>query len=580
MTDYILTYYQAITDGSITVGRWIRDWYTYIIEGLEKKAFFFDAKKADKAIRFIETFCRHHEGDLAPGLITLELWQKAMISVIFGVVDETGARQFREVFVEIGRKNGKTMLAAAIIALVIFTDPDYGKRAYVASTKLEQSRLCYDATYQMIQKEPDMTCECRKRRTDIYIESSNSSIMPLGFSERKSDGLNPSIAVCDEISSWKGDPGLKQYEVLKSAMGARRQPILLSISTAGYVDDGIFDELKKRATQVIRGTSNEMRLAPFLYEIDDIDKWNDLNELKKANPNLGVSISVNYMLEEIAVAEQSRSKRVEFLTKYCNVKMASSLAWIDTKTIRKSFNIGPKTPDMFTGWQLKMMQEGKINEDGNHFTLEDFSRCSGLGGIDLSQTVDLTACTLLVQRGGVVYYFTQFFLPRAKIEEATARDGIPYEKYIEKGWLKVSGENMVDFNDCYQWFVDLHRKYKIYVLQIGIDRYCAQYLQASLEKYGFHCDTVFQGRNLTGVINTTEGMLKDGLLQCANENDLMKIHWMDAALKLEPERNMKSLVKLKKNAHVDGVAALLDGMCMRANVWERYKQRLVNEARE
>lgn len=586
--NYIEEYYQAIVEGSVTVGEWIRKWYALLITGLQNKEFFFSQKKANMAIRFIQTFCRHHEGPMAPGLIRLELWQKALISVIFGILDENGKRQFREIVIVIGRKNGKTLLAACITDLILFLDPDYGKRAFFCAPKLDQARLCYDAFYQMVLKEPEMANETKKRRTDVYIESTNSSAAPLAFNAKKSDGLNPSIAVCDEIGAWQGDPGLKQYEVLKSALGARQQPMLLPISTAGYVDDGIYDELIKRSTAVINGTSKEKRLAPFLYMIDDEEKWNDITELRKANPNLGVSVSVDYMLEEIAVAEGSLSKKVEFLTKYCNVKQNSSLAWLTNATIKKSFNIGHTAEELVEAyrepihvWQRKMLAEGKIDRDGNHFTLDDFRRCYALGGIDLSQTTDLTACSLLVQRGGIVYYFVKFYLPAAKLEEATMRDGIPYNKYLDKGWLQLSGENFVNYDDCFQWFNSLIQDYRIYVQQIGIDRYCAQYIQAKLENRGFHCDTVYQGPNLTGVINRTEGMLKDGTLQSADGNELMKIHWKDAALKLSPERNLKQLIKINpKSAHVDGVAATLDAMCMRGNVWQQYGQRLENTARD
>jgi uncharacterized protein (TIGR00255 family) len=234
-----------------------------IVDGLQQKRFFYDQKKASKVIRFCENFCRHHEGPLAPQLIRLELWQKAFLSVIFGIVDADGSRTFREIVLQIGRKNGKTLLAAAISAFEMFMDDEYGARLYFVAPKLDQSRLCFNAFMQMIMKEPELSDLAKKRRTDIYVASSNSSAQPLAFSYQKSDGLNPSLTVCDEIASWPGDPGLKQYEVLKSALGARRQPMLLSISTAGYVNDGIFDELIKRSTAVIMGTSKESRLAPF-----------------------------------------------------------------------------------------------------------------------------------------------------------------------------------------------------------------------------------------------------------------------------------------------------------------------------
>ena len=222
MNNHIYEYYQKIQDGTIIVGRWIRLWYEYIVRGLENGLFFFDAKKAGKAIRFIETFCRHHEGALAPQLIRLELWQKAFISVVFGILDESGARQFREIVCIIARKNGKTLFAAAIAEYCTFLDGEYGARIYFAAPKLEQAALCYDAYYQMIDKDLELSAMAKKRRSDVYISESNSSARPMAFSAKKSDGLNISLCVADEIASWPGDQGLKFYEVIKSSFGARR----------------------------------------------------------------------------------------------------------------------------------------------------------------------------------------------------------------------------------------------------------------------------------------------------------------------------------------------------------------------
>ena len=244
--DYILAYYQKIMDGSIVVGKWVRLAYEAIIKGLQEKSFFYAPKKANAAILFIENFCHHHEGELAPGLIKLELWQKALISVIFGIVDEKGTRQFREVFLVVARKNGKTLLAAAIAAYCSFLDGEYGGRIYFAAPKLEQAALCFEAYHQMIIHEPELDRMAQKRRTDIYIQETNTTAKALAFSAKKSDGLNISLAVADECASWQGDAGLKFYEVIKSSFGARRQPLLLAISTSGYINDGIYDELMKR----------------------------------------------------------------------------------------------------------------------------------------------------------------------------------------------------------------------------------------------------------------------------------------------------------------------------------------------
>lgn len=549
--NYILEYYQEITDGSVTVGHWIREWYRQIIDGLQEKRFFFAQKKANMCIRFIQTFCRHHEGALAPGLIKLELWQKAMISVIFGIVDEDGIRIFREVLIVMGRKNGKTLLAACIMALIFYFDPDYGKRLYTVATRMDQARLCYEALYQMIQKEPELAAITKKRRTDMYVAETNSSAMPIAFSEKKSDGLNPSGVICDELGAWQGEQGLRQYQVMKSALGARKQPVLVSITTPGYVQDGIYDEMIRRATAVINGTSRETRLAPFLYMVDDEEKWNDINELRKSNPNMGVSLTVDNILEDIAAAEQSMSQAAEFKTKVACLKQNSSAAWLRAEDVNRCFS-----------------ETGK--------TLEDFRHTYALAGIDLSMTTDLTAVIILIQKGETVWFFARFYMPKEKIEEATARDGIPYRKYVEQGYLILSGENVVDYHDVETFYQQLVRKHEILPQKNGYDKYSAAFLIQDLQGMGFQMESVSQGSNLTGVIIDTEGMIKDGRLKSAEDNNLMKIHMMDSAMKFD-ETNRRRLIKVSSTAHIDGMAALLDAMTMRRNYYNELEQLLRNE---
>lgn len=535
MTNYIYEYYQKINDGTIIVGKWVKLVYDIIIDDIKNKKYTYDAKKAKKAILYIEHYCRHHEGELAPQHLKLELWQKALVSCIFGLVDDDGNRHYREIMVIIARKNGKSLLASAISSYMLYLD-DYGARVYFVAPKLQQANLCFDALYQMIKKEPELSRMTKKRRTDIYVDSTNSSAMPLAFNAKKSDGLNVSFGCCDEISSWAGDAGLKQYEVLKSSVGARRQPLLFSISTSGYVNDSIYDELMKRATRFLLGDSKESRLLPFLYMIDDIEKWNDINELQKSNPNLGVSVSVQYLLEEIAIAEGSLSKKSEFITKYCNLKQNSSLAWLSSKVVNASMC--------------------------DALSLDDFRGCYCVGGIDLSQTTDLTCANVTIEKDGVLYVFAKFWLPEAKLEEAIARDGIPYDVYIQRGILATSGENYVDYHDCFDWFRMLVEEYEILPLQIGYDRYSAQYLVQDMKTYGFHMDDVYQGDNLWGVIQETEGLLKDGKIKIG-DNDLLKIHMLDTAIKMSLERGRGRIIKVNNNSHIDGVASLLDSMTVR-----------------
>ena len=566
----IYSYYQRITDGSETVGRWVKLIYEYLVNGIENKAFYWDQKKANAAIDWIEGHCFHTEGPKAPSPLVLELWQRAMISAIFGIVDENGVRQFREVLLVVGRKNGKSLLAAAISNYIFRVEGGFGTRVYCIAPKLEQADIIYNDIWAMITLDPewkkareianeknkqmvkinDDSMLAKRRVSDLSIAGTNSTVKKLAFSAQRSDGFNPSFVVADEVASWSGEKGLRQYEVMKSGMGARPEGLLLSCTTSGYINDSIYDELIKRSTRFLLGDSKERRLLPLLYMIDDIDQWNNINELRKSNPNLGISVSVSYLLEEIAIAEGSLSKKVEFITKYCCLKQNSSAAWLSAQTVEAA--CGPP------------------------LSLDDFRGTYAVAGIDLSQTTDLTACCVVIQKGEDLYVFAKFFLPSEKIQEATERDGVPYEIYIQRGFLQPSGENYIDYHDCYNWMCQLVEEYQILPLQVGYDRYSAQYLIQDLSTYGFHCDDVYQGDNLHPVILEAEGLLKDRRIHIG-DNDLLKMHLLNSAVKMNTERGRGKLVKLNPSLHIDGTACVLDALCVRQKWWNQLGDQLKNE---
>lgn len=544
----ITEYYGRIQAGEVKVGKWIKLLYEQIVTGLRDGLFLFDGAKAQKAIDFIQTFCHHCEG--RHDLIVLELWQRALVSLIFGIVDENGVRVFREVFVVMGRKNGKSLLASAIIAYTVYLDGEYGAKVYCLAPKLEQAAIVYDNFYRMLQAEPELSELAQKRRSDIYLEATNSSIKPLAFNAKKSDGFNPHLTVCDEIASWPAEQGLKQYEVMKSALGARRQPLILSISTAGYVNDGPYDELMVRATSWLLGSSSERRLLPVLYMIDDPERWDDIDELRKANPNMGVSVSEDFFREEAAVARNSLSKRAEFLTKYCNIKQNSTQAWIPFDVV------------------------DAVTRDS--YTLEDFRSSYCVGGIDLSQTTDLTACCVVIERAGVLYTFSQFFMPANKVDELQAREGVPYRLYIQQGLIRQSGDNFVDYHDCLEWFRRLVRDYEILPLQVGYDRYSAQYLVQEMQQDGFHMDDVFQGENLTPVIHECDGLLRDKTLRLGH-NNLLKAHFLNVGMKQNEETRKIRPVKIDPRTHIDGFVAVIDALTVRQKWYDQIGGQLKNE---
>lgn len=540
-----------IEDGSVTVGKWVRLLYERIISDLEEKKYLFDQKKANKAIRFFESFCHHSKGRLAPQLVKLEPWQKALLSCMFGLVDEKGLRIYREIFVVMGRKCGKSLLASGIAEFMCYADGERGADCYMIAPKLDQADIVFNDFWQSVSQEPDLMKITKKRKMDIYIESTNTSIKKVPFTEKKSDGYNPHLTVCDEVAAWMPAQGIKQYSVMTSALGAREQPMILSITTANYVNDGIYDELFRRGTSFLQGNSREKRLLPVIYQIDDLDKWNDLNELQKSLPNLGVSVSHSYILEEIAKAEESLANRSEFMTKFACIKQNSSQCWLNSRDIAKCF--------------------------GHSMTLEDLRHSYGLAGIDLSLAVDLTASVICVEKDGITWFDVMFFMPENKVEEATARDGLPYDIYRQRGILTVCGDNTVDYRAVEEWFDMLEKKYEILALKVGYDRYSAAYLIQNLTEMGYDCESVSQGSNLTGVLIDMEGMIKDGRLRCIGDNDLMKIHMLDSALKLEDGTNRRRLIKVSPKAHIDGMAALSDAICMRHNYYEELQGQLSNK---
>lgn len=562
MNNYILEYYQGIKDGTYTVGKWILALYERIVHGFEDGTYVYSAKKANAAVDWIEKYCHHTEGEKAPDRLKLELWQKAIVACMFGVLDpKDNRRQFREVLLVVGRKNGKSLFAAAVANYTFFVDGGYGTRVYCVAPKLAQAEIIYNDIWTMITLEPDLVYDreipkdvpqdntARHRMTDLYIKDTNSTVKKIAFSAKKSDGFNPSLTICDEVASWQGDQGLKQYEVMKSGMGARPEGIMLACTTSGYQNDSIYDELVKRATRFLLGESKETRLLPFLYMIDNVDKWNDISELQKSNPNLGTSISVDYLLEEIAVAEGSLSKAVEFRTKYCCIKQNSSSAWLSTETVNKCLC--------------------------EPLRIEDFAHTYCVGGIDLSQTTDLTSACVVIEKDGILNVISKFWLPSERIDEAAERDGVPYRLYVERGLLEPSGENYVDYNDCFNWFKELVEQYEILPLVIGYDRYSAQYLVQDLQQYGFLCDDVFQGDNLWGVMQEAEGMMKDGNIKIG-DNDLLKMHFLNSAVKMSAERGRGRLIKISQTAHVDGMAALLDSLTVRQKHYSTYGEQLKN----
>lgn len=569
--NYIFQYYDAIrrikrgekVEGVRGAGQLIHDIFRILTDGIMSGEYIFDGKKADKAIRFIENFCHHSEG--RADLLKLELWQKAVVSAIFGIMDpdRPDCRMFREVLLIVARKNGKTLLAAAIMAYMAYIDGEYGAKLYCLAPKLDQAELCFDAFYQIVQSDDELNKITKKRRTDIYIQDFNTSVKKIAFNSKKSDGFNVYFCLNDEIEAWRGDSGLKQYEVISSATGSRAQPLIMSTGTAGYENEGIYDELIRRATAFLKGRKigkeKERRLLPFLFIIDDVEKWDTREELEKSNPNLDVSVSWEYYREQIAIAHSSLSKKAEFLTKFCNVKQNSSVAWLDFQDVEKA----------------------AAKDDAGipaSLSLDDFRGCYCVGGIDLSRTTDLTAAAVVIERDSVNYCIVQFFMPQERYKQAIDEEGVPYNIFREQGFLTISGENVVDYHDVFKWFFDLVKVYKIKPLKVGYDRYSAQYLVQDMKDAGFHMDDVYQGTNLTPILIEFEGKLKDGRI-VIGDNGLLQSHLLNVAVDISLNDSRMKPVKIDKRSHIDGSVAVFDAFTVKMKYYNEIGRLLENRGK-
>lgn len=535
-------YVQEIGSGRYLLGEWMQKNLDLIERLFENGEVYYNPEKAAKSIGFIEKYVRFVEGKA--GFFKLESWQKYITACIFGIVDKDNCRVFTEVVIIIGRKQGKSAYMSALEILCAYTHTEIGMQIYNLAPKLDQADIIYSQTLRMIEENKLLSRKGKKRRNDYYLPKKHCKIAKLAFNSKKSDGFNPYLAIYDEFGAWEGQRSIDMYNVMVSAQGARREPLNIAVSTANYVDGGLYDMLWTRCTAVLEGVSEEKTLLPFLFTIDDEKKWDDVTELKKSLPNLGVSFYEKRLQDEINKAHASPEYKKEFLTKYCNIKQNRADAWLSDKWIRKS--------------------------QGTEIKPEWFCGCYGVGGVDLSQTTDLTSACICIEIGDVIYVLSHFWIPADRLQELSERDNIDYAAFAQLGFLSLSGDKFVDYKDVTQWFLLMRDTYKIEIPIIGYDRYSSTYFIDEMKSNGFKCDDVNQGTNLTPVIDQFEGYLMEGRIK-TGKNGLLQKHMRNAAVQVIPNDKRRKVIKQSPEKHIDGLAALLDAMTVRMKYNDAYK---------
>mgnify|MGYP001065021969 FL=1 len=536
--NYVRQYVRAIRTGTVTVSQPVRQVYERLdAEAADKSCpYRFSAKLGDHAIRFIETFCRHYEGEHAGQLVKLELWEKAFIQTLFGWVDKkTRLRRFREFFLLVARKNGKSFLSACIMVYMLVADGEAGAQCVSIATKYDQAAIVYKTARKIIEQDADLSALVVPIIGGMEFKLTNSTMKALASKSKTLDGLNLHYCSCDELHAQE-DRNL--YDVTKQGMKARKQPIFGTITTAGFAREGIYDDLFEYALSVAKGTVADAHLLPVLYALDDRAEWTDPDAWAKANPGLGTIKSRQQLADDVERAKHDPSCLPSLLVKDFNVQENASASWLP--------------------WAV-LKNETVAEADYLNHTY-------AIGGCDLSATTDLTCATLLIRRpeDPQFYVLQQYFLPKARVEqvEHQGRKEAPYRLWAQQGWLTLCDGATVDYNDVTEWFVSMVQERDIRPLWVCYDAALSGYWVPQMTDMGFEMERIRQGPvTWTYPMKRMKGLFEDHRIVYQN-NPILRWCLSNTAAKSSNQRGIDSIQpeKITANRRIDGTVSLLNAM--------------------
>ena len=536
--NYVRQYVRAIRAGTVTVSEPVRQVYERLDAEAADKAcpYRFSAKLGDHAIRFIETFCRHYEGEHAGQLVKLELWEKAFIQTLFGWVDKkTRLRRFREFFLLVARKNGKSFLSACIMVYMLVADGVAGAQCVSIATKYDQAAIVYKTARKIIEQDADLSALVVPIIGGMEFKLTNSTMKALASKSKTLDGLNLHYCSCDELHAQE-DRNL--YDVTKQGMKARKQPIFGTITTAGFAREGIYDDMYEYARSVAMGTVADAHLLPVLYTLDDRAEWTDPDAWAKANPGLGTIKSRQQLADDVERAKHDPSCLPSLLVKDFNVQENASASWLP--------------------WAV-LKNETVAEADYLNHTY-------AIGGCDLSATTDLTCATLLIRRPDdpQFYVLQQYFLPKARVEqvEHQGRKEAPYRLWAQQGWLTLCDGATVDYNDVTEWFVSMVQERDIRPLWVCYDAALSGYWVPQMTDMGFEMERIRQGPvTWTYPMKRMKGLFEDHRIVYQN-NPILRWCLSNTAAKSSNQRGIDSIQpeKITANRRIDGTVSLLNAM--------------------
>lgn len=546
----IYDYWEWMNDNRIKVSTKIYKTYKYIIDFLEDpdSEWEYDEKRANHAINFIERFCKHSKGKMGGKPFILELWQKAKVAATFGIVHKiTGERKYQRVVLIVARKNGKSTLSAAEGLYLFIADGEPGAEIYSVATKKDQAKIIWLEAKRMVKKSPALSKRIKPLVAELTCEINDGIYKPVGRDSDTLDGLNVHGATMDEIHAWT-DKNL--YDVIVDGTSARDEPLILITTTAGTVRENVYDDIYDEAERTINGYFDpdgykDERSLFLVYELDDRKTWKDEKTWMQANPGLGTIKKTDALRDKVNKAKANSKLVKNLLTKDFDIPETTSEAWLTFETI----------------------------DNRETFDMADLKPRYCIGGIDLSATTDLTCATIVfrIPDDDNIYIKQMYWLPSDLIELRSQEDKIPYNIWEERGLLRRSGTNKVDYKDVTKWFLEVQNEMDCYIFRIGYDRWSAGYLVDELEQtFGKITVPVAQGaKTFSNPMKRLESDLKAKKVNYEN-NPITKWNLSNAAIKTDSNDNIALVKTSNPRRRIDGVASLMDALVVYEDNFDEY----------
>lgn len=554
--NYILEYNNLIQEKKEIVSKKVEKVYLYLSQictGQITSNYYFDETRANHAINFIERYCKHSKGEWARKPILLELWQKAFVSAIFGIIDKrTNTRRYKEALLIVAKKNGKSLLASAITLYMLIADGEGGAECYSVATKREQAKIIWQESKNMIKQSPVLFKRVRCLTNVLAYDKTNSFFKSLSSDAETEDGLNIYCADCDEIHAWKGTA---LYNIVADGVSSRREPLILITTTAGFEREGTYDLKYNEATNLINGLFDDNgykddAFLPIIYELDNKEEWTDKDCWKKANPNLGISKKIDYLERKVSNAQGNAINKKNVLTKEFNIPETSTEVWLSYDEI-----YNPIT-----------------------FDLSELKPSYGIGGSDLSATTDLTSASILFRlpNDEMFYFLTMYWLPYELLERRRKEDKIQYDIWHEQGLLRVSNGNKVDYDDVVDWFAEIQNDYGMYIYSHGYDSWSANaYVKRMNDSFGEIGKPVIQGKKTLSFPMKSLGAELSSKKVNYNNNPITKWCLTNVRADVDKNDNIQPAKTSNPRRRIDGFASMLNAYVIYLNEEDDYL-RLIN----